>query len=123
MIIALALILMCQLAGEILARAMGLPIPGPVLGMAIMFALLMTRSRFEWLKRPAGDGALEQMGSGILASLSLLFVPAGVGIIQRLDILADHWVALGIALIASTVLAMVVTVFTFRLIAGKGDTP
>ena len=121
MIIALALILMCQLAGEVLTRGMSLPLPGPVLGMAIMFVVLMARSRFPMLKKPAGDGVLEQTGSGILASLSLLFVPAGVGIIQRLDILADHWVALGIALVASTVLAMVVTVLTFRLMAGKGD--
>ena len=121
MIIALALILMCQLAGEILTRGMGLPIPGPVLGMAIMFAVLMARSRFPKLKMPAGDGVLEQTGTVILASLSLLFVPAGVGIIQRLDILADHWIALAIALVASTVLAMVVTVLTFGLTAGKGD--
>jgi putative effector of murein hydrolase LrgA (UPF0299 family) len=121
MIIALALILMCQLAGEVLTRGMGLPIPGPVLGMAILFVVLMARSRFPMLKKLADDGVLEQTGTGILASLSLLFVPAGVGIIQRLDILADHWVAVGIALLASTALAMAVTVLTFRLIAGNED--
>ena len=38
---ALAALLACQLAGEITTRALGLPLPGPVLGMLLLIALLL----------------------------------------------------------------------------------
>ena len=36
----LGLLLGCQLAGEFIARGLGLPIPGPVLGLVILLAAL-----------------------------------------------------------------------------------
>ncbi len=41
MILSLTLLLLCQLAGEILARAAALPVPGPVVGMALLLAVLI----------------------------------------------------------------------------------
>lgn len=40
MIARIAVILACQLAGEVVARSFGLPVPGPVLGMAVMLGVL-----------------------------------------------------------------------------------
>ncbi|TNC15327.1 CidA/LrgA family protein [Methylobacterium terricola] len=118
MILSLTLLLLCQLAGEIVARGFALPVPGPVVGMALLLAVLALRDR-----RPGGwpapltDGTLERTGKGLLAHLSLLFVPAGAGVIGRLDVLAAHGVALAAALVVSTALALVATVYTFLSVA------
>ena len=118
MLLAITIILLCQLAGEAIARGLGLPLPGPVLGMAFLFALLLLRDRFRAAGREvlAGDN-LESVGLVLLANLSLLFVPAGVGVVQRLDILSTYGAALLAALLVSTVVAMLVAVGVFRLIA------
>lgn len=118
MILSLTLLLLCQLAGEIVARALALPVPGPVVGMALLLGVLVLRDRRPGgLPAPLTDGTLERTGKGLLAHLSLLFVPAGVGIIGRLDVLAAHGVALAAALVVSTALALVATVYTFTAVA------
>ena len=123
MISALALILAGQLLGETIAYVTGLPIPGPVIGMALMVLYLALRQKFPFLAKPAGEGALEKAGHGLLANLSLLFVPAGVGIVQRLDLISHHVFALATALIVSTVAALVVGVFVFRFVARWSSEP
>ncbi|MDB5509617.1 MAG: CidA/LrgA family protein [Hyphomicrobiales bacterium] len=118
MIVSLGLLLLCQLVGEAVARATDLPVPGPVLGMALMLSLLLARDRLERVTPvELHDGTLERTSNALLANLSLLFVPAGVGVVQRLDLMATHGVALLVALGVSTVLALLATVATFRLIA------
>ncbi len=113
MIGSLAVILGCQLAGEVLARAFGLPVPGPVIGMAAMVGVLWLRDRFA----PPVLAGVEPAGRFLLAHLSLLFVPAGVGVVGNLDVLAAEWLALAVALMVSTLLTLVVSVVTFRVVA------
>jgi holin-like protein len=118
MIFALTVILICQLVGEVVVRGSGLPVPGPVLGMVLLLGILWLRDRRRAAVAAAwGDGALEATGKGLLAHLSLLFVPAGVGIIQRLDVFAASGVALAASLVFSTIAALLATVLTFVLAA------
>ncbi|MGX7708135.1 CidA/LrgA family protein [Methylobacterium sp. Gmos1] len=120
MILSLTLLLLCQLAGEILARTFALPVPGPVVGMALLLGVLILRDRRPGgLPAPLTDGTLERTGKGLLAHLSLLFVPAGAGVIGRLDVLAAHGLALAAALLVSTSLALVATVYTFAYVARR----
>jgi holin-like protein len=97
----LAALLLCQLAGEVLARAFALPIPGPVLGMGLLLAALLAR-------RAIPDG-IERTADGLLAHLGLLFVPAGVGVVMHLDILATDAAPIGLAILGGTLLAVGVT--------------
>ena len=114
------MLLICQLAGEVLARSTGLPVPGPVLGMGLMFSVLIWRDRLSaLLPREVADGTLEAVSATLLANLALLFVPAGVGVVQRLDVLGQHAVGLGVALVVSSVLGMLATAFVFRALAGR----
>jgi len=114
MIASLGLILLCQLAGEILVRGFAVPLPGPVIGLLLLFGLLLARDRFGLLARgPLGDGGVENASKGMLAHLSLLFVPAGVGVIQQLDLITTHGVAMLLVLAGSVLITLVVTVTTF----------
>jgi putative effector of murein hydrolase LrgA (UPF0299 family) len=129
MIVSLAALLLCQLAGEALARGFSLPAPGPVIGMALMIGVLALRERISSvLPQEINDGGVERVSKNILAHLSLLFVPAGVGVVQNLDLFARDGFALAVALVVSTFLAMVVTVGVFRLTSrfmgdAEGKTP
>ncbi len=126
MIASLSVILICQLVGEVIVRALGVPVPGPVVGLALLFVVLITRDRFAVLARgPLRDNAVEGTAKGLLAHLSLLFVPAGVGVVQQLDLIAQRGLAIFAILAASVLVTLVVTVGTFlitsRLMRRKGS--
>jgi holin-like protein len=116
MIASLSLILLCQLAGEVFVRGLGLPMPGPVIGLMLLLVLLVARDRFAVLARGPlqGDG-VESASRGLLANLSLLFVPAGVGVVQKLDLVAEHGIAFVGVLAISVMVTLLVTVATFLL--------
>jgi holin-like protein len=128
MIASLSLILLCQLAGEAFVRGLGVAVPGPVVGLMILLVLLLARDRFAVLARGPlqGDG-VESVSHGLLANLSLLFVPAGVGVIQKLDLIVDHGVAFLGVLVISVLVTLLVTVGTFlvasRLMSRGRDAP
>src|SRR5574343_36947 len=104
MIPALAALLVCQLVGEALVRALAVPVPGPVAGMAgLLLALVL---------RPAWLVALKPTTATLLQHLSLLFVPAGVGVMLHLQRLGNEALALGVALVVSTLLGLLATAFT-----------
>ncbi len=106
----LTLLLLCQLAGEALVAWLGLPIPGPVLGMALLFTGLQLRGL------PPG---LAAVGDGLLSNLSLLFVPAGVGVMLHARLIAADGLAIGVSLIGSTLFAIAVTGLAMRALAPK----
>ena len=101
----LGTLLGCQLIGEITVRGFGLAVPGPVLGLALLVLLLSIA--------PALGDTLKPTITVILANLSFLFVPAGVGVIGNADVLMDDGLALLVILTLSTVLSMLATVGTF----------
>lgn len=98
MIPALATLLVFQLIGEALVRALSVPIPGPVVGMALLLLAL--------LLRPATLPAIKPTTHTLLQHLSLLFVPAGVGVMLHLQRLGDEALAIGVALVASTLVGL-----------------
>ena len=126
MVASLSLILVCQLAGEVIVRGLGLPMPGPVIGLMFLLILLLARDRFAVLARgPLREDGVENASRGLLAHLSLLFVPAGVGVVQKLDLVAAHGSAVAVVLALSVIVTLLVTVATFlvasRLMArGRG---
>jgi holin-like protein len=116
MIASLSLILLCQLGGEVFVRGLTLPMPGPVVGLLLLLVLLLARDRFKVLARgPLQQDGVENASRGLLAHLSLLFVPAGVGVVQKLDLIAEHGVAIIVILAISVVVTLLVTVATFLL--------
>jgi holin-like protein len=86
----ITLLLVCQLIGETIARLLALELPGPV------------------VRGGVPDG-LRATASGFLNHLSLLFVPAGVGVVTHLSLVADEWLAITSALALSAVVTVAVT--------------
>jgi holin-like protein len=112
---ALTLLFVCQLAGEVVVGLLGIAFPGPVLGMGLLFAGLLVVGR--------SGPALDAVADTILRNLSLLFVPAAVGVMQQAGLIAQNWLAISAALVLSTVATLVVTVYTFRAVSrlvGRG---
>ncbi len=106
MIESITVLLICQLVGEVVARASGLPLPGPVIGMAILFAGLLVRGG---IPEP-----LHQTTRSILEHLSLLFVPAGVGVMLYLPLIADQWLPIVTAVIVGTLVTIAITAWIMR---------
>lgn len=96
-----AVLLLCQLIGEVFVVWSGLPVPGPVVGMLLLFTGLTLRGGV-----PEGLG---RVTDGLLSHLSLLFVPAGVGVMLHIAMLRDEWLAISVALVLSTVLTIATT--------------
>jgi putative effector of murein hydrolase LrgA (UPF0299 family) len=101
MLFYLTVILGCQLAGEFLAAVTGLPVPGPVFGMAILFGGLLVTGGL-----PEG---LAKVTDALLGNLSLLFVPAGVGVMLHAGLVGRDWLPISVALVASTLLTIAVS--------------
>jgi len=101
----LAWLLLLQAAGEGIAHALKLPIPGPVIGLALLLALL----RWESVRQPVAACA-----ELLLANLSLLFVPVGVGVVTHLDLIASYGLRLLLLIVASTWIGMTVTALVLR---------
>ena len=97
----ITVLVVCQLAGEAFVAYTHVPIPGPVWGMALLFGVLV------WNGRVPDD--LGKTADGLLSNLSLLFVPAGTGVMLHFKLLAGDWLPLGAALIVSTLLTIAVT--------------
>jgi putative effector of murein hydrolase LrgA (UPF0299 family) len=120
MLLSLGLILLCQLIGEAIAHATGVPVPGPVIGMGLCVLLLLARDGVvRWMPPELRDETFENTGRGILSHLSLLFIPAGVGVVQRLDVLAGNALAIALSLLVSTVLSLAVTAWVFQFVARR----
>ena len=111
MIHAIAILLIFQLAGEVLARLAGLPVPGPILGLMLLLLVFVLRGNIP--------EALHRVSSAILRHLSLLFVSAGVGLVLQVAHIRAEWEALAAALVGSTALTLLVTAAVFRLLTRR----
>jgi holin-like protein len=96
----LALLLLCQSLGEVLARGLHLPLPGPVLGLLLALLLL------NWapLREPVAAAA-----EPLLQHLSLLFVPVGVGVVTHVALLSQYGMRIVAVLVVSTLVGLAVT--------------
>lgn len=110
MLLGLTLLLGAQLLGEFVSRWLGLPIPGPVVGLALLFVALAVYGDVPAPLRTAAEG--------LLRYLALLFVPAGVGLMVHFTRIGEDAIAILVALLGSTIVAIVVTALGFRWTGG-----
>ena len=97
----ITILLVYQLVGEVSSRLLQLPVPGPVIGMVLLFCTLLLRGSLE--------KTLDSASSALLSHLSLLFVPAGVGVIVHFGRISGEWLPLTVALLLSAVITLAAT--------------
>ncbi len=100
-----AWLLVLQSAGELLAHALRLPFPGPVVGLVLLLGAL----NFERVRTPVAACA-----DFLLAHLSLLFVPVGVGVMTHLGLLGEYGGRLLVVIALSTWIGLAVTALVLR---------
>jgi len=103
----MAWLLVLQSMGELLARGLGLPLPGPVIGMLLLLVAL----RWPAVRQPVGACA-----EFLLSHLSLLFVPVGVGVMTHLSLVSQYGVRLLAVVVLSTLAGLAVTALTLHLL-------
>ncbi len=121
MIGGLAILLICQLIGELIAALLQLPVPGPVIGMLLLFCGLLVRGGRQKGFRAAPAKTLDTAADGLLKHLGLMFVPAGTGIVVYLALIRDEWPAITVALVGSTVITLGVTAILMQALMRRNQ--
>jgi len=109
MIVAFSLFVLCQLVGEVLVRLANISVPGPVVGIILLVCWL------SWRGHVPPD--VQRTSSGLLTHLSLLFIPAGTGVMVHMHKLRAEWLPILAALLLGTLLTLIVTVLVFIAVA------
>lgn len=103
---ALTCLLMFQAIGEIAVKWLHLPLPGPVLGMLLLFFALVIRGGIP--------PALHSTGQALLQHLMLLFVPAVAGVMLHFQRVAQEWLPILAACVGGSVITLLVTALTLQ---------
>ena len=115
-----SILIICGLSGELLSKSLSLAVPGPVVGMMILAALLLiTRAPQSHRADNAHDPGLESTAQALIRNMGLLFVPAGVGLADQLTLLRQEWLPILGALLGSTVLSLVVTGWVMHRVTAR----
>ena len=111
MLYALATLLVFQLIGELISYLLNLPVPGPVIGMALLFLTMVAV--------PTVAEKLRETAGGLLQHLSLLFVPAGVGVMLHAQRLAEDWLPISASLTVGTATTLAATALVIKLVGRR----
>ena len=104
----LTILLIYQLIGEVTVRLFKWPVPGPVLGMVMLFVTLLLKN--ELIK------TLEPATTALLSHLSLLFVPAGVGVMVHFSRIGQQWLPITVSLVLSTIITLALSALLMQLL-------
>ncbi len=88
-------------AGEIIVHFTDIPIPSSIIGMVLLCASLKAGLvKLEWVDRLSGF---------LVHNLGFFFVPAGIGLMNCLGLIADQWIPIVCATVISTMIIIAVT--------------
>ena len=99
--------------GELLNTLLPLPVPAGVYGMILLLIALVTGI----VKLPEVEGA----GNFLLDTMTMMFIPAAVGIMSAIDILLPVLLPYLVIIVVSTVLVMIVTGLTATAILRRSE--
>lgn len=111
MLASLTLLLTFQLVGEILVRLLGIPVPGAVVGMMLLFVALVLRGG------PGRD--LRDFSRSLLLNMSLLLIPAAAGIMLHGERLQQEWLPILLAIAVCTPLVTAVTAWGLQVLVQR----
>ncbi len=115
MVQAFALLLVFQLVGEVVAQGLHLPVPGPLIGMLLLFAVLLLRGRLP--------DDLRDTAGALLRHLMLLFIPAVTGVMMYFDRIAREALPFLVACVLGAAVTLVATALTLQWMLRLTRTP
>lgn len=95
------IIVAIYLVGELISKNFDLSIPGNILGMLILLALLI----FNIIDLKA----IENISKFLLDHLAFFFIPAGVGLMNSVHLIKESWIPFLIITITTTFLIIIIT--------------
>jgi holin-like protein len=116
-------LLFFQLLGTCVQSVAHLSVPGPVIGMFLLAAVLIWRERQNSLaqRETLSDTPLSMLARSLIASLGLLFVPAGVGVVSQMPLIISNFIPIIVALVGSTLLGLLVSAFIMHRMATPAE--
>ena len=108
MILQFGLILLFLAIGEFIVWLTGIPVPSSIIGM-----LLLASSLKAGIVKPRH---VEKLSNFLVHNLGFFFVPAGVGLMNCLGLIADQWVPIIGAAVGSTIVIIAVTGWSHRIV-------
>jgi putative effector of murein hydrolase LrgA (UPF0299 family) len=115
MVAAFAVLLVFQLVGEVLVQALALPLPGPLVGMLLLFAALTLRGGLP--------PQLAEAAQALLSHLMLLFIPAVTGVMMYFGRIGREWLPFIAVCLLGAAITMAVTALTLRWMLRLTGTP
>ncbi|KDR95575.1 holin-like protein [Peptoclostridium litorale DSM 5388] len=103
-----AIIISFWLMGEIIREFSGIPIPGNVIGMVLLFTSLC----LKWVKLDS----INEVSDFLLSHLAFFFIPAGAGLISCLSVLRYSWIKIVVISLISTIFVIVSTGITIQTV-------
>lgn len=108
MLYGLSVIFLALVGGEFVRQLFDLPIPSVVLGMLLLTLWCVVRGKAELRVAQASEGLLRYLG--------ILFVPAGVGLIELGDRLEAQGLAMMVTIMLSTLLTLLTTAWILNFL-------
>lgn len=105
------IILLILLFSDMIQSYFNLSIPSSIIGILILLLLLLFKLiRLEWV---------EDISKVLLDNLSLLFIPAGVGIINEFEIFKGNILPIIFIIVITTIVVILVTGYTVQALIGN----
>jgi holin-like protein len=114
MIYAFAALFVFQLVGEFVVQWTHLPVPGPLIGMGLLFIALLIKGGV-----PA---ALERTSDKLFAHMVLFFTPLVAGVMMHFERAASEGLAFIVACLAGSALSLIVTALTLQGMLSRTST-
>ena len=111
MLQAIAALFIFQLLGEVLVQWLALPIPGPLIGMLLLFAALVARG--------AVLVEMAQTANLLLGHLMLLFIPAVAGVMMYFGRVGQEWLPFLVACLGGAAVTITVSALALRWMLGR----
>ena len=102
-----------QLFGDLLSHTFSLPVPGAVIGMLLLLGILFIRKQV--------DEPIAVTAEGLIKYIGLLFVPAGAGVSVYLGLIAEQWLVILTASLASTFMTLIACAWLFKWLSRDED--
>ena len=101
-----AIIFALYFMGEGIATLLPITIPGNIIGMLLMFVGLL----LKWIKVKH----VQTVGRFLLSHMAFLFIPAGVSIIESIELIQDDWFKILIVCVLTTIITFAATGLTAK---------